>query len=139
MPTPSPAPALDFVPIGWSGGHYGGTRGPPGSDVTRQATPHPEVLLTSTTQRECHLPPGRVQLVRRCRSERELGELSDLRCECALGRQPFHRRRSVEAVDPVCVGEHVLGIRRLCHWATMDEDDDVLAHRSSSCCPFLGQ
>src|SRR5699024_12719885 len=28
----------------------------------RQATPHPEVLLTSTNHRECHQRPGRVQL-----------------------------------------------------------------------------
>src|SRR5690606_20097878 len=49
---------------GTSDGHYGGTRGPPGSGCdSPQATPHPEVLLTSTNRpSECHQRPGRVHL-----------------------------------------------------------------------------
>src|SRR5690606_12841636 len=65
-PTPPPAPAAPAAGApGTSAEHYGGTRGPPGSGCdSRQATPHPEVLLTSTNHRECHQRPGRVHLGR---------------------------------------------------------------------------
>src|SRR5690606_33602728 len=63
-PTPPGAPAAPAAGVpGTSDGHYGGTRGPPGSGCdSRQATPHSEVLLTSTNHCECHQRPGRVQL-----------------------------------------------------------------------------
>src|SRR5690606_40861555 len=53
-PTPPGAPAAPATGVpGTSDGHYGGTRGPPGSGCdSRQATPHSEVLLTSTNHCE---------------------------------------------------------------------------------------
>ena len=46
---------------GKSYGHYGGTREPPEGGGPRQATPHPEVLLTSS-QHACYQRPVPVQL-----------------------------------------------------------------------------
>src|SRR5690606_33959090 len=63
-PTPPGAPAAPAAGVPeTSDGHYGGTRGPPGSGCdSPQATPHSEVLLTSTNHCECHQRPGRVHL-----------------------------------------------------------------------------
>src|SRR5690606_21777128 len=66
-PPPTPPGAPDAPAAGAPGtsdGHYGGTRGPPGSGSdSPQATPHPEALLTSTNRPdECHQRPGRVHL-----------------------------------------------------------------------------
>src|SRR5262245_56650933 len=55
-------------------------------------------------------------------------ERSNLFRDGALGRQPLHRARAVEAVDAAAVLQDVLGVRRLRDRPAVADDDDVAAN-----------